>query len=251
MEFHKPKPVHSLREFLSEVAVVVVGIVIALAGEQALRHLEWHHKIRLANAEMRQEISGDDGPQVLERIALAPCIDRALDSIRTVVDHGAARADVLAAVDRFWTPRHTWDSIAFESAMSSGVLAQAPVERVAMLSRFYSLMPVLERANEREFRDGAALTALGATGGPLTDREQGRMLGAVERLRRDDAEIFRLAMLAKATMTQLGISIHDYRPLAGHVSPLQDPQRVISELQREPMAQACVGGLEQSLHAGP
>ena len=247
MEFHNPKPVHSLREFLGEVAVVVLGIVIALTGEQTLQHLEWRHKIRLANADMRQEISGDDGPQVLERIALAPRIDRGLDAIRQTVDQGAGRASVLQAIDRFWTPRHTWDSIAFQSALSSGVLAQAPVQRVAVLSRFYSLMPVLERANEREFRDGAALASISGTGGALTEEERGRVLSAVERLRRDDAEIHRLAKLAEASMTQLGIRIRDYRPLGGHVSPLQDPQRVITEMQREPMAQACVGGLEKSL----
>ena len=36
MEIHKPEPAHNLREFFSEVAVVVVGIFIALAAEQAV-----------------------------------------------------------------------------------------------------------------------------------------------------------------------------------------------------------------------
>jgi hypothetical protein len=45
VEIHKPKPAHNLREFFSEVAVVLVGIVIALAGEQMLISLEWHHKM--------------------------------------------------------------------------------------------------------------------------------------------------------------------------------------------------------------
>lgn len=74
MEIHKPKPARNLREFFSEVAVVLVGIVIALAGEQMLISLEWHHKMRHVTEEMRQEVSGDGGPQVLERVALSPCI---------------------------------------------------------------------------------------------------------------------------------------------------------------------------------
>jgi len=37
MDIHKPKPVHSWREFLSEILVVVTGIAIALAGEQAIQ----------------------------------------------------------------------------------------------------------------------------------------------------------------------------------------------------------------------
>ena len=247
MEIHKPKPARNLREFFSEVAVVLLGIVIALAGEQALSSLEWRHKMRLVTEEMRQEISGDDGPQVLERVALAPCIDKALDAIRSSVEQNTGRSTVLEAVDRFATPRHTWDNIAFQAAVSAGVLAQMPVDRVDAMSRFYSLMPVLENANEREFRDGAALTALSRTGGPLTDIERGHVLEAVETLRRDDAEILRFATLAKAAMHQLGIAVGDYHPLAGNVSSLQDPQRVIIELENSPMAQPCVDELKRSL----
>jgi hypothetical protein len=247
VEIHKPKPARNLREFFSEVAVVLVGIVIALAGEQMLITLEWHHKIRLVTEEMRQEVSGDGGPQVLERVALSPCINKTLDAIRSSVDQNAGRSTVLEAVDRFVTPRHTWDSIAFQAAVSAGVLAQLPVDRVDTMSRFYSLMPALENANEREFRDGAALAALSRTGGPLTDVERGRVLEAVETLRRDDAEILRFSILAEAAMRQLGITVADYHPRAGNVSSLQDPERVVIELEKLPMAQQCINDLKRSL----
>jgi hypothetical protein len=58
-------------------------------------------------------------------------------------------------------------------------------------------MPALEGANEREFHDGAALLALSRAGSALTEVERERLLGAVEALRRDDAELLRLATLAK------------------------------------------------------
>ena len=251
MEVHKPKPVRSLAEFLSEVAVVLLGIVIALAGEQTLQALETRHKVHLIGEEMRQEVSGDDGPQALQRIALSPCIDRALDTIRSSVEQSAERSVVLEAVDRFATPRHTWDSTAFQAAISAGVLSQMSVERVDAMSRFYSLMPVLENANEREFRDGATLSALSRVGGPLTDPERAQLLGAVETLRRDDAEILRFSRLAEVAMRQLGIAVTDYRPLAGNVSTLQDPQRVIIELEKLPMAHQCVNGLKKSMESRP
>jgi len=248
VEIHKPKPAHNLREFLSEVAVVVVGIVIALAGEQVLQSFEWRHKMRLADEQMRQEIAGDNGPQVLERIALSPCLNDALAAIRSSVEQAAPRSAVLEAVDHFWTPRHTWDSIAFQAATSSAVLARASVERVDSLSRFYSLMPALEGANEREFHDGAALLALSRAGGALTEAERERMLGAVEALRRDDAELLRLATVAKGAMTQLGIGVGDYQRYTGPTSPLQDPERVVNELEHLPMAKRCVAELKKSLN---
>jgi hypothetical protein len=37
---------HNLREFLSEVAVVVLGIVIALTAEQTLRSIEGRHQVK-------------------------------------------------------------------------------------------------------------------------------------------------------------------------------------------------------------
>jgi hypothetical protein len=36
MDIHKPKPWHGLREFLKEYAIIVVGVLTALAGEQAV-----------------------------------------------------------------------------------------------------------------------------------------------------------------------------------------------------------------------
>lgn len=82
MEIHKPKPVHSWRELDSEIGVVVIGIVIALSGEQFLERLEWRHKISRAEDQMRVEMAGDDGPEVLQRLALADCIDHGLADIR-------------------------------------------------------------------------------------------------------------------------------------------------------------------------
>ncbi|MDQ2764026.1 MAG: hypothetical protein M3Y22_11270 [Pseudomonadota bacterium] len=39
VDIHKPKPVHSWREFLSEIGIVVCGIVIALTGEQVVEQI--------------------------------------------------------------------------------------------------------------------------------------------------------------------------------------------------------------------
>ena len=154
---------------------------------------------------------------------------------------------MLEAVDRFATPRHTWDSIAFQAALSADVLAQMQIDRVDAMSRFYPLMSVLENANEREFRDDAALVALSRTGGALTDVARKNLLDAIETLRRDDAENLRFAILAETAMHQLGITVGDNHPLAGRVSLLQDPQRVIIDLENSTMAQQCVNELQRSL----
>ncbi|MFX8887306.1 hypothetical protein ABTM83_19805, partial [Acinetobacter baumannii] len=55
MEIHKPKPVHSWRELLSELGVVVVGIMIALGAEQVVETIHRDHQ----RAELREALRID------------------------------------------------------------------------------------------------------------------------------------------------------------------------------------------------
>jgi hypothetical protein len=83
-DLHKPKPVHNFREFLSELGVVVLGIVIALSGEQLIESLHDKHKAGEAREGIRDEIEMNIA--VLEsRSAAQPCIDRRIDDIATLL----------------------------------------------------------------------------------------------------------------------------------------------------------------------
>lgn len=85
MEIHKPKPVHSWRELLSEIGVVVIGIVIALSLEEGLRAL--HDRGIASEAreavkeEIRQNLSFMSG-----RLETQPCIERRLDEIGAILE---------------------------------------------------------------------------------------------------------------------------------------------------------------------
>jgi len=74
MEVHKPRPIHNWRDLAIEVAVIVVGIVIALSAEQFIQGLEWRHKLSRSEEQMRLEMTKDDGPQVVQRLAASECI---------------------------------------------------------------------------------------------------------------------------------------------------------------------------------
>lgn len=66
----QPRPAHTWREFLSEITVVVLGVVIALSAEQMLQRLEVRSKVRHAEQQMREEIA-NDARAGDERLALA------------------------------------------------------------------------------------------------------------------------------------------------------------------------------------
>ena len=56
VDIHKPKPVHNWQELLSEIGVVVIGIVIALSLEEGLRALHDRGIASEAREAVREEI---------------------------------------------------------------------------------------------------------------------------------------------------------------------------------------------------
>jgi hypothetical protein len=57
MDIHKPKPWHGSRELLKEIATIVVGVLIALAAEQAVDWLHWRYEIGEARQALGREIT--------------------------------------------------------------------------------------------------------------------------------------------------------------------------------------------------
>ena len=89
MHVHLPKPLHGWREFVGEVGIIVLGVLLALAAEQAVEAWHWHKKIRDAEGAMRLELAEDDGPQAYGRILIGPCLDAQL----TRIHNGAGAVD--------------------------------------------------------------------------------------------------------------------------------------------------------------
>lgn len=163
----------------------------------------------------------------------------------------APRSAVIEAMDGFDPPRHTWDSVVFQGATASGIVSHLPPERVWRWIYVYSLMPVLDRANEREFLDVAGLRSLSSAGGPLTEAERGRLLEAVEALRRDNADILAHVTPAAAAIKDLGIRVLAHTKPRGDLFAPSGPSRVIEQLRRLPMAAACLPPLERAMEASP
>jgi hypothetical protein len=80
MHIHKPKATHGLREFLSEISIIVVGVLIALALEQAV---EWAHR-RGETADAKQALAVElsyDLAAFDMRLAQGKCVERRLDDL--------------------------------------------------------------------------------------------------------------------------------------------------------------------------
>lgn len=84
MEINKPKATHTFRELLTEIGVVVIGVAIALAGEQTVEALRNHERAANARASIRAEIAYNLG-QMEVRNATEGCVTKRLDEVDALI----------------------------------------------------------------------------------------------------------------------------------------------------------------------
>jgi hypothetical protein len=177
MDIHKPKPWRGWPEFVKEIGTIVIGVLIALAGEQLVEQLHHAEQARLAEHAMRLELGEDDGPQAYGRAVIFRCLDHQLAQIHD----GAASAS--AAQLRLWVaayapPVRTWDSEAWKTLVSSDVGNFMGAERMVDWSAAYRAVPRLNETNLRESALAADLREALPPTGELTaaDRQNLRRL---------------------------------------------------------------------------
>jgi hypothetical protein len=230
MEIHKPKPVHSWRELLTEIGVIVIGVAIALAAEQLVESLHWQNKIRDARRAMTLELQDDDGPQAYIRLAVAPCIDKQLDAIKSAVAGNASRVDIERLTARIKQGNVTWDTVAWNTLQTSDVASHMAPEELRNWSIPYIRIPVLDSVNLRENEDVVALQPSGLAGEHLTAGEAEAMLAAIKRLH----DSHQLMVLHSASllsgMLENGVSLTPGQ--TRHM--LQDFRRIIGDCVVEP-----------------
>ena len=141
MDIHKPKPWHGVREFGKELVTIVAGVLIALAGEQAV---EWsHHRSEVAEAReaLRSEVA-QDMMKALYNQARETCQQRELPQWLAWA-HGGPRPP--PGNGRFLT----LESASWE-AVKAGPVAFMPLKERLAYSRFYSQVGDYNAMAERE-----------------------------------------------------------------------------------------------------
>lgn len=94
MEVHRPRErMHGTRDFLKEVGIIVLGVLIALGAEQIAEAVHWAHEVREAHAAFRTEMDGADRNFAF-RVAAESCVTRRLDALANVTERVANHAAV-------------------------------------------------------------------------------------------------------------------------------------------------------------
>ena len=182
MDIHKPKPIHSLREFLKEVGTIVLGVCIALAAEQGVEW--WHWRTQVAEA---QEIIVTEMAQNLRgatlRLRSRDCVERRLDELAVILD-GASKSGVLPPVgDIGVPPRIVWSFGAWDSVVASQTATHFSRQHLAALTITYRQIAVLVDRGTQEVATWNSLYAMVGPGRRLDPASEDRLRDALGQAR--------------------------------------------------------------------
>ncbi len=204
MEIHKPKPVQNWREFLSEISVVVCGILIALSLEQGLEALHSAHQAEQARRDVRAEAAVDLAlMNVREGESL--CIARRLDDLDA---RFASTDDETAPASAIWVGRPSDVPMFAErwrNVTASGRLSLFSPFEQRQLDNLFAVFGEFRAAELREQDAWTRLRILELWRLPIDPDMRRKLLDAVEAARHEDFEIRRGAHFGEGIAKTLGI----------------------------------------------
>ncbi len=153
------KPKRNWREYLKEYAIIVVGVLTALAAQQAAEWLHDRSRAAEARANIRAEMARNLGLMVRRQTTEA-CMAKRLDEVDGLI---AASAAGKLPRDALWIgqPHNLgMDDNRYKAAVQSGAVSLFDDREQAAYSAFYGSLARYELANGEEMEDWASLRAL-------------------------------------------------------------------------------------------
>lgn len=139
MRFQLLKPLQGWRSFLGEVAIIVLGVLIALGAQEILQSFNERRLAREARTNIRAEL-GSNLAGMKSRDRIEPCIQDRLNAVAAHLDH---IRDGVEATPVTWIGRpQLWlmSTAAIEAAGSTGRLNLLPDSEQLDYAQAYSSM---------------------------------------------------------------------------------------------------------------
>ena len=166
MHIHLPEALHSSRDFLKEVGIIVLGVLIALGAEQLVQAARERRASLDARNSVRSEIA-DNLHKLMGRVDIQPCVDRRLKQIGDLL---AQTAEAVPNPHPSWISRPTlWSlpSSNWQAATAAGRAALLAHGDQLQLGGYFASFDFLVREQEREQIAWAHLRGLESWTGPL------------------------------------------------------------------------------------
>jgi hypothetical protein len=205
MDIRKPKPIHSWRELLTEIGVIVIGVCIALAGEQTVEWLHWRTQV----AEAREIIAAELAHSVegaITRLRAEPCMERRFDELAQILDAAGKSGSLPPVGDIGLPPRNLWLSGSWESVVASQTATHFPRQQLADLSHAYKIIEKIDQFNAGETNDWRDLYALVGPGRRLDPASENELRKALSHARASSRYMTNLSELIIGDVKSLNLS---------------------------------------------
>lgn len=159
MHVHLPKPLHGWRQFVGEVGIIVLGVLIALGAEQAIDGIHKRSEAREARSEIEAEVVTDI-TRIEQRAFNADCVDARLNEMDRIIDGEKADGSVLRPSLIGRPPRYAIETTRWDAASQSGRVSLLPSDWQAQFGFLYTVLRYHYQTNTEEESVWSRLNAL-------------------------------------------------------------------------------------------
>jgi hypothetical protein len=178
MRFRFIRPLHGWREFIHEIVIVVIGVLLALAGAEVIENWRWQQQVGSARQSIADELAVNSS-QAAMRIALEDCLRDRIGELATRLNasDGHWTADPIPTSGRtqptphwdnrsmgrvYAVPLVGWSQDAWDTAKSAGVLDHMSHDEVAAYSDVYGEIAGIRDFQNQEYLLESSLSFLSA-----------------------------------------------------------------------------------------
>ena len=217
MHLHRPKPLHGLREIVTEVGVIVIGIVIAIGAEQLVETMHWRHETEQTDEGLHAEVRRNLG-EVLQRATVIPCVKNKIESLAARLDTDSpdwrpepglpiqqrlGASPALPVI--FSTPEGDYSASAWRNASATKGLEHMSRQRLKIYSLIYNDVDYLSGLAIDERQASEALAPL-AFHRRLNDTDRINFVSALAKLDRDNVLFFNSTGLLLEEARSVGVT---------------------------------------------
>jgi hypothetical protein len=193
MHLRIPKPLHGWRAFAGEVWIIVIGVLIALAAEQAVEDWRWHGQVEVSTRGFKDELLSST-QTAYERMAIQPCLQGELRALSAQLVKGGDTWHALPSPLR--DPRRYYQGVtpvvyrppnrpvyedAWRNALADGTINHLDKGQAETLSSAYESVAQIKELEADEGRAQSKITPLGYDL-PLNQEERVQMIQTIAEL---------------------------------------------------------------------
>jgi len=206
MDLHKSKPWHGVREFLKEYAIIVVGVLTALAFEQVVQAIDWQRRVRDAEHDFHVEL-GENARNAYSRLVTVRCATAQFDAMRAALVANRDQGTPATGISTYRRGNRSWFTDSWEAARSLQLTGHMPTERLRDYSLAYSLAVSFREWQRREQDFKPGVDTLSDNGGRLTAQERDRLFLALHELEEHSNQLDNIAFRYLEAVRPMGVTV--------------------------------------------